>query len=55
VTGVLFTADAVGNASGAEIGASLTAYVATYAVLLLSYMVTLTHLAGKGSAGGSRG
>ena len=49
VTGILYTADAAGAASGAELGASLTAYVFTYAVLLLSYMVTLTHLAGKGS------
>jgi len=54
VTGILLTSDAAGGATGAEIGASLTAYVAAYAVLLLSYMVTLTHLAGKGSAGGSR-
>jgi cytochrome d ubiquinol oxidase subunit I len=49
VYGILTTADAAGGASGAELGASLTAYIATYAVLLLSYMVTLTHLAGKGS------
>jgi cytochrome d ubiquinol oxidase subunit I len=49
VYGILTTADAAGGASGAELGASLTAYTATYAVLLLSYMVTLTHLAGKGS------
>jgi cytochrome d ubiquinol oxidase subunit I len=49
VTGILLTADAAGGATGAELGASLTAYVATYAALLLSYMVTLTHLAGKGS------
>jgi cytochrome d ubiquinol oxidase subunit I len=49
VTGLLRTADAVGDASGAELGASLTAYVLTYAALLLSYMVVLTHLAGKGS------
>jgi cytochrome d ubiquinol oxidase subunit I len=49
VQGILLTADATGGATGAELGASLTAYVATYAVLLLSYMVTLTHLAGKGS------
>ena len=49
VTGILYTADAAGMATGAELGASLTAYIATYAVLLLSYMVTLTHLAGKGS------
>ena len=50
VYGILLTADAAGGASGAELGASLTAYIATYAVLLLSYMVTLTHLAGKGSS-----
>jgi cytochrome bd ubiquinol oxidase subunit I len=49
VTGILLTADATGLASGAELGASLTAYIFTYTVLLLSYMVTLTHLAGKGS------
>ena len=49
VTGILRTADAVGEASGAELGASLTAYVLTYAALLVSYMVVLTHLAGKGS------
>ena len=49
VTGVLYTADAVGDASGGELGASLTAYVLTYTVLLISYVVVLTHLAGKGS------
>jgi len=49
VTGILRTADAVGAASGAELGASLTAYVLTYATLLLSYMVVITHLAGKGT------
>jgi cytochrome d ubiquinol oxidase subunit I len=49
VHGILYTADAAGGATGAELGASLTAYVLTYSVLLLSYMVTLTHLAGKGS------
>ena len=49
VTGVLYTADAVGDASGAKLGASLTAYVITYAILLGSYVVVITHLAGKGS------
>jgi cytochrome d ubiquinol oxidase subunit I len=49
VTGILRTAEAVGEASGAELGASLTAYVLTYAALLLSYMVVITHLAGKGT------
>jgi cytochrome d ubiquinol oxidase subunit I len=48
-TGILYTADAVGDASGAQLGASLTAYVVTYAVLLGSYIVVLTHLAGQGS------
>jgi cytochrome d ubiquinol oxidase subunit I len=50
VTGILRTADAMGEASGAKLGASLTAYVLTYAALLLSYIVTLTHLARKGAA-----
>jgi cytochrome bd ubiquinol oxidase subunit I len=49
VTGILRTADAVGAASGAQLGASLTGYVLTYAALLISYIVVLTHLAGKGS------
>jgi len=48
VHGILLTADAAGGATGAELGASLTTYVGVYAVLGLSYMVTLTHLAGKG-------
>ena len=47
VTGILRTADAVGEAGGANLGASLTAYIGTYAVLLLAYMVTLTHMARK--------
>ncbi|HUQ73765.1 MAG TPA: cytochrome ubiquinol oxidase subunit I [Burkholderiales bacterium] len=47
VTGILRTADAVGPASGAKLGASLTAYLVTYAALLLAYMVTLTHMARK--------
>ncbi|HET7298458.1 MAG TPA: cytochrome ubiquinol oxidase subunit I [Burkholderiales bacterium] len=50
VTGILRTAEAVGEAGGAALGASLTAYALTYAALLLSYMVVLTHLAGKGAA-----
>jgi cytochrome bd ubiquinol oxidase subunit I len=52
VTGILRTADAVGEVSGAQIGASFTAYVLTYSALLLSYMIVLTHLAGKGEAKG---
>jgi cytochrome d ubiquinol oxidase subunit I len=49
VTGLLYTADAVGNASGGQVGMSLAAYAFTYSVLLVSYVVVLTHLAAKGS------
>jgi len=49
VTGILKTADAAGAVSGAQLGASLTGYVITYAVMLLAYLVVLTHLAGKGA------
>jgi len=48
VTGVLLTADAAGPVSGAQLGASLTGYILTYALMLVAYMVVLTHLAGKG-------
>jgi len=48
VTGVLLTADAVGPVSGAQLGASLTGYIITYSLMLIAYMVVLTHLAGKG-------
>ena len=47
VSGILLTAEAAGEASGAELGASLTGYVLVYALLLLSYMVVITHLARK--------
>jgi cytochrome d ubiquinol oxidase subunit I len=50
VTGILKTADAAGPASGAQLGASLTAYIITYTVMLIAYLVVLTHLAGKGTA-----
>jgi cytochrome d ubiquinol oxidase subunit I len=49
VTGVLRTEEAVGQISGAQLGASLTAYGITYAVMFVAYMVVLTHLAGKGA------
>jgi cytochrome d ubiquinol oxidase subunit I len=49
VTGVLRTADAVGDVSSAALGASLTAYILTYGALFIAYMVVLTHLAGKGA------
>ena len=49
VTGILRTADAVGSVGEARLGASLTGYVLTYALMFTAYMVVLTHLAGKGS------
>src|SRR5438552_2847143 len=49
VTGILRTREAVGGASGAQLGASLTGYVITYTVMLIAYRVVLTHLAGKGA------
>ncbi len=49
VTGVLRTADAVGPVAAGSIGSSFTTYVLTYALLLVSYVVVLTHLAGKGA------
>jgi cytochrome bd ubiquinol oxidase subunit I len=49
VTGVLRTADAVSDASGAQLGASLSGYVLTYSLMLLAYMIVLTHMAGKGA------
>jgi len=51
VTGVLRTADAVGEVAGAALGASITGYILTYATLFVAYMVVLTHLAGAGAEG----
>jgi cytochrome d ubiquinol oxidase subunit I len=49
VTGILRTREAVGGISGAQLGASLTGYIITYTVMLVAYLVVLTHLAGKGA------
>jgi cytochrome d ubiquinol oxidase subunit I len=49
VTGILRTADAVGRVPEAALGASLAGYVFVYSVMLLAYMVTLTHMAGEGA------
>jgi cytochrome d ubiquinol oxidase subunit I len=49
VTGLLRTEDAVGRVTGAPLGASLTGYLLVYGVMLLAYIVTLTHMAGKGA------
>jgi cytochrome d ubiquinol oxidase subunit I len=49
VTGILRTADAVGEVREASLGASLTLYLVTYVLMFVAYMVVLTHLAGKGA------
>jgi cytochrome d ubiquinol oxidase subunit I len=49
VTGILRTAQAAGEVSGAELGASLSFYILTYVALFVAYMIVLTHLAGKGA------
>lgn len=48
VTGVLRTAQGAGDATAAELGASLTGYILTYVVLFVAYIVVLTHMAGEG-------
>lgn len=48
VYGVLRTADAVGPVGPARLGASLTLYALIYAILLVSYIVVMTHLARRG-------
>ena len=47
VTGLLRTKDAAGAASGPALGMSIAGYVITYSLLLVAYMVTLTHMARK--------
>jgi cytochrome d ubiquinol oxidase subunit I len=49
VQGLLRTADAVGDVTGMQLGASFTGYVLTYAAMLLAYLVVLTHMARKGA------
>ena len=49
--GLLRTRDAVGEISGAQLGASLTFYILTYTGLFIAYMIVLTHIAGKGAGG----
>lgn len=48
VYGMLRTEDALGPVGPAKLGASLTAYLIVYGVLLLSYIVVITHLARVG-------
>jgi cytochrome d ubiquinol oxidase subunit I len=49
VYGVMRTADAVGNVSAAQLGASLTGYIVTYSVMLIAYFVVITYIAGHGA------
>jgi len=49
VTGILRTADAVGRVPDAALEASLAGYVFVYSVMLLAYIVVLTHLAREGA------
>jgi cytochrome d ubiquinol oxidase subunit I len=49
VTGVLRTVEAAGKVSEAKLGASLTGYLITYGIMLLAYIVVLTHLAADSS------
>ncbi len=49
VHGVMRTAEAVGDVTGAQLGVSLTGYALTYATMFVAYMVVLTHLAGAGA------
>jgi cytochrome d ubiquinol oxidase subunit I len=52
VYGVLRTADAAGDVTGAQLGASLTGYILTYTVMFIAYIVVLTHIAGEGAREG---
>jgi cytochrome d ubiquinol oxidase subunit I len=47
VQGILRTADAAGQVREGALGASLTGYAFVYSVMLLAYMVVVTHLAGE--------
>jgi len=47
VTGVLSTAQAASAVPAAMIGASLATYLAMYAALIVAYVATIFHLAGK--------
>ena len=49
VTGILRTADAVGRVPDAALGASFAGYLLVYSVMLVAYVVVLTHLAREGA------
>jgi len=48
VTGILRTAEAAGRVPEAALGASLAGYAFVYSVMLVAYVVVITHLAGEG-------
>jgi hypothetical protein len=39
----------VGPVAEGSLGSSLTSYILTYTMMLISYVVVLTHVAGKGA------
>ncbi|HEX9395662.1 MAG TPA: cytochrome ubiquinol oxidase subunit I [Burkholderiales bacterium] len=49
VTGILRTADAAGRVPEAALGASFAGYLLVYGVMLLAYIVVLTHMASEGA------
>ncbi len=49
VTGILRTVDAVGRVPEAALGASFAGYLLVYGVMLVAYVVVLTHLAREGA------
>lgn len=49
VEGILRTAQAAGDITGAQLGASLAMYVFTYAAMFIAYIVVLTHMAATGT------
>jgi cytochrome d ubiquinol oxidase subunit I len=48
VTGILRTADAVGDVPEAQLGASLMGYIVTYVIMLGAYVIVMTHIAATG-------
>ena len=46
---ILRTADAVGRVPDAALGASFAGYLLVYSVMLVAYVVVLTHLAREGA------
>ncbi len=49
VTGILRTEDALGRVPDAALGASFAGYLLVYGVMLVAYVVVLTHLAREGA------